>query len=49
MLCKEIVIEGIVSIQAGENPRNTHEKLLTYLTQKQKEKAEASTATATEE
>jgi chemotaxis protein MotA len=39
MLCKEIIIEGIVSIQAGENPRNTHEKLLTYLTQKQKGKA----------
>lgn len=39
MLCKEIIIEGIVSIQAGENPRNTYEKLLTYLTQKQREQA----------
>jgi chemotaxis protein MotA len=47
MLCKEIIIEGIVSIQAGENPRNTHEKLMTYLTQKQKAKAVAS-AEATE-
>jgi chemotaxis protein MotA len=47
MLCKEIIIEGIVSIQAGENPRNTHEKLLTYLTQKQKSKAiEAAAANA---
>jgi chemotaxis protein MotA len=49
MLCKEIIIEGIVSIQSGENPRNTHEKLLTYLTQKQKEKAEASTGSESEE
>jgi len=32
ILCKEIVAEGIISIQAGENPRNTHERLLTYLT-----------------
>jgi chemotaxis protein MotA len=39
MLCKEIIIEGISSIQAGENPRNTHERLLSYLTAKQKEKA----------
>jgi chemotaxis protein MotA len=46
MLCKEIIIEGIVSIQAGENPRNTHEKLMTYLTQKQKAKAVASAEAA---
>ncbi|MDL2232224.1 MotA/TolQ/ExbB proton channel family protein [Ruminococcaceae bacterium OttesenSCG-928-L11] len=39
MLCKEIIIEGIISIQAGENPRHIHEKLLSYLTQKQREKA----------
>ncbi len=37
MLCKEIIIEGIISIQAGENPRHINEKLLSYLTRKQRE------------
>lgn len=32
MLCKEIVIEGVLSIQAGENPRHINEKLMGYLT-----------------
>ncbi len=31
MLCKEIIIEGIISIQAGENPRHINEKLMSYL------------------
>ncbi|MDR2932579.1 MAG: MotA/TolQ/ExbB proton channel family protein [Oscillospiraceae bacterium] len=39
MLCKEIIIEGIISIQAGENPRHIHEKLLSYLTYRQREQA----------
>ena len=38
MLCKEIVIEGIIAIQAGENPRHIHEKLMAFLTRKQREK-----------
>ena len=38
MLCKEIIIEGIISIQAGENPRHINEKLMAYLTRKQREK-----------
>lgn len=38
MLCKEIVIEGIISIQAGENPRHVKEKLMAYLTRQQREK-----------
>lgn len=36
MLCKEIIIEGIISIQAGENPRHINEKLMSFLTQKQR-------------
>ena len=40
MLCKEIIIEGIISIQAGENPRHINEKLLTYLTLKQRAQAQ---------
>lgn len=31
MLCKLIIVEGIISIQAGENPKNIVEKLLTFL------------------
>jgi chemotaxis protein MotA len=40
MLCKEIVIEGIISIQAGENPRHINEKLMAFLTRKQRESAQ---------
>ena len=39
MLCKEIIIEGVISIQSGENPRHIHEKLLTYLTYRQRAQA----------
>lgn len=46
MLCKEIVIEGVVSIQAGENPRHINEKLLTYLTYKQRRQASEQAAEA---
>ena len=43
MLCKEIIIEGVVSIQAGENPRHIHEKLMSFLTGRQRVIAEAYT------
>ncbi|MEG1895926.1 MAG: MotA/TolQ/ExbB proton channel family protein [Oscillospiraceae bacterium] len=33
MLCKQIIIEGILSIQAGENPKYIKEKLLSFLPQ----------------
>lgn len=45
MLCKEIIIEGIISIQSGENPRHINEKLMAFLTRKQREKAAAQSAT----
>ena len=35
-LCKLIIVEGIMSIQAGANPKNLREKLLTFLNQKQR-------------
>jgi chemotaxis protein MotA len=47
MLCKEIIIEGIISIQAGENPRHINEKLMAFLTRKQRESA-ATTSTDAE-
>lgn len=37
VLCKLIVVEGIMSIQSGENPKFLKEKLLTFMAQKQRE------------
>lgn len=37
VLCKHIIVEGIMSIQSGENPKFLKEKLLTYMAQKQRE------------
>lgn len=48
MLCKEIIIEGIISIQAGENPRHINEKLMAYLTRRQRDKHAAAAETARE-
>ncbi|WP_367568876.1 motility protein A [Lacrimispora sp.] len=35
LLYKQIIIEGVLSIQAGDNPKYLEEKLLSYLSQKQ--------------
>ena len=35
-LCKLIIVEGIMSIQSGANPKFLREKLLTFLSQKQR-------------
>ena len=37
VLCKQIIVEGIMSIQSGENPKSLREKLLTYISQKDRE------------
>ena len=37
VLCKLIIVEGIMSIQSGENPKFLREKLLTYMAQRQRE------------
>lgn len=36
VLCKMIIVEGIMSIQSGENPKFLREKLLTFIDQKQR-------------
>ena len=36
VLCKLIIVEGIMSIQSGANPKFLREKLLTFLSQKQR-------------
>ncbi|SET95300.1 chemotaxis protein MotA [Lacrimispora sphenoides] len=38
VLYKQIIIEGVLSIQAGDNPKYLEEKLLSYLSQKQQGK-----------
>lgn len=37
VLCKMIIVEGIMSIQSGENPKFLREKLLTYMAQRQRD------------
>lgn len=41
-LCKEIVIEGILSIQAGENPKLIREKLVSFLASNSREAVDES-------
>ena len=38
VLCKQIIVEGVMAIQAGENPKSLRERLLTYMSQKQRER-----------
>jgi len=40
MVIKEIMIEGLLSIQAGENPRVIEEKLKSFLTPAEKAEME---------
>ena len=37
VLCKLIIVEGIMSIQAGSNPKALREKLLTFVAQRQRD------------
>ncbi len=36
ILCKQMIIEGILSIQSGENPKFIREKLISYLSEAEK-------------
>lgn len=38
-LCRMIIVDGIMSIQSGENPKFLKEKLLTFMTQQQRDAA----------
>jgi len=50
MVCKEIVMEGVISIQAGDNPKHIEERLNSFLceskrgNEKEKEKGEAASS-----
>lgn len=37
VLCKMIIVEGVMSIQAGENPKFLRERLMTYMQQMKRE------------
>nr|WP_297279900.1 MotA/TolQ/ExbB proton channel family protein [uncultured Butyricicoccus sp.] len=37
ILCKSLIIEGVLAIQSGENPKFLKEKLVSFLAQKQRE------------
>ena len=40
ILCREIILEGIMAIQSGENPKFLRERLMTFLNQKLSEENE---------
>ena len=37
VLCKMIIVEGVMSIQAGENPKFLRERLMTYMAQNERD------------
>ena len=37
VLCRQIVVEGIMAIQSGENPKFLRERLLTFMKQNQRD------------
>ena len=39
ILCRQIIVEGIMAIQSGENPKFLRERLLTFVNQKQRDSA----------
>ena len=44
MMLKEVMIEGLLSIQAGENPRVIEEKLKSFLAPQEREAVSGSDA-----
>ena len=37
VLCRQIVVEGIMAIQSGENPKFLRERLMTFMNQRQRD------------
>ena len=37
ILCREIIVEGIMAIQSGENPKFLRERLMTFMNQKMRD------------
>lgn len=42
MMCKEIVVEGVIAIQSGDNPKHIEERLLAFLPQDVRNSASSS-------
>lgn len=40
ILCKELIMEGVIAIQAGDNPKHIEEKLSAYLEEKKRDLGE---------
>ena len=40
ILCRQIIVEGIMAIQSGENPKFLRERLMTFMNEKLRENAE---------
>ena len=41
ILCRQIIVEGIMAIQSGENPKFLRERLMTFMNQKLREGGES--------
>ena len=48
MLCKRIILEGVLSIQAGENPKFIREKLISFLPRKERQEMDVHTTEETD-
>lgn len=49
MLCKQIVVEGVIAIQAGDNPKHIEQRLKAFLNEKKRDYGESSSSGAGEE
>lgn len=41
VLCRQIIVEGIMAIQSGENPKFLRERLMTFMNQKDRDGAQS--------
>ena len=49
MLCKQIVVEGVIAIQAGDNPKHIEQRLKAFLNEKRRDYGESESSSAGEE
>lgn len=49
MLCKQIVVEGVIAIQAGDNPKHIEQRLKAFLNEKQRDYGDSGNSGAGEE
>lgn len=49
MLCKQIVVEGVIAIQAGDNPKHIEQRLKAFLNEKKRDYEDSGSSGAGEE